>query len=209
MTPGLLLILSAPSGAGKTTLAHRLLGGEAGAHFSVSYTTRAPRGKERDGVDYHFVDEPSFRRMIERDELLEWAQVHGNLYGSHRSTVDEAHAGRLVVFDIDVQGGNMIQRTLPEAVSVFILPPSMSELERRLRERQTDAEDVIRKRLEVARHEMEAGLASYDYVIVNDELEQALEDLRAIVRAERHRRGRQDLSSLGFAPSPAGRGPGT
>lgn len=203
MTPGLLLILSAPSGAGKTTLARRLQAAEPGAHFSVSYTTRAPRGKEQDGVDYCFVDEPAFRKMIEREELLEWAQVHGNLYGSHRSTVEEAHAGRLVLFDIDVQGGNTIQRKLPEAVSVIILPPSMGELERRLRERKTDSEEVIRKRLDVARHEMEAGLASYDYVIVNGDLDRAFEDLSAIVRAERCRRGRADLSALGLGfPAP-------
>ncbi|MBI5546345.1 MAG: guanylate kinase [Deltaproteobacteria bacterium] len=187
---GLLLILSAPSGAGKTTLAHRLLAAEPSARFSISYTTRPPRGQEQDGRDYHFVDEPTFRQMIARGELLEWAQVHGNLYGSHESTVDEAQAGHLVVFDIDVQGGNSIKAKHPESVSVFVLPPSMSELERRLRDRQTDSDEIIRRRLAVAAHEMEAGCATYDYLIVNDSLERAFADLCAIVRAERCRRTR-------------------
>ena len=193
---GLLLILSAPSGAGKTTLAHKLLACEPNGSFSVSYTTRSPRGAERQGVDYHFVDEPVFRKMIEQGELLEWAQVHGALYGSHRSTVEQARAGKLVVFDIDVQGGNQIQEHHPEAVSVFILPPSLDELERRLRERKTDAEEVIRKRLAAARQEIERGCASYDYLLVNEDLERAFEDLRAIVRAERMRRGRGAPSEL-------------
>jgi len=206
--PGLLLVLSAPSGAGKTTLAHKLLEKEQphGA-FSVSYTTRAPRGKERDGVDYHFVDEAAFRAMIERDELLEWAQVHGSLYGSHRSTVEQARAGKLVAFDIDVQGGNQIKARHPEAVSVFILPPTMEELERRLRARQTDAEEVIRKRLAAARQEIQSGCATYDYLIVNDDLERAFDDLCAIVRAERMRRGRRDLSQLGVLPAGQANGP--
>ncbi len=196
--PGLLLILSAPSGCGKTTLAHKLLEKEKPrASFSVSYTTRAPRGKEQDGVDYHFVDEAAFRLMIDRGELLEWAQVHGKLYGSHRSTVDEARAGKLVAFDIDVQGGNQIKSRHPEAVSVFILPPSMQELERRLRDRRTDGEEVIQKRLAAAREEIASGASTYDYLLVNDDLERAFEDLCAIVRAERLRRGRRPLSELG------------
>ncbi len=200
MSPGLLLILSAPSGAGKTTLAHALLKEDQPSLFSVSYTTRAPRGKEQDGVDYHFVQESAFREMIARDELLEWAEVHGNLYGSHRDTVAEARSGKLVAFDIDVQGGNMIKEKHPEAVSVFILPPSMVELERRLRSRGTDSEPVIRKRLDVARQEIDAGTRTYDYIIINDDLERALGDLRAVVRAERVRRNRaaNSLGSMGF-----------
>lgn len=200
MSPGLLLILSAPSGAGKTTLAHALLKEEQPSLFSVSYTTRPPRGKEQDGVDYHFVKEAAFREMIARDEFLEWAEVHGNLYGSHRETVAEARAGKLVAFDIDVQGGNMIKEKHPDAVSVFILPPSRSELERRLRNRGTDSESVICKRLDVAKQEIDAGTRTYDYIIINNELERALNDLRAVVRAERVRRIRawDSLGSMGF-----------
>jgi len=197
--PGLLLVLSAPSGAGKTTLAHKLLATEANGSFSVSYTTRAPRGKEKDGVDYHFVDEPAFRKMIDRAELLEWAQVHGSLYGSHKSTVDEARAGKLVAFDIDVQGGNQIKAKHPEAVSIFILPPSMAELERRLRERKTDSDEVIRRRLIAARQEIESGCATYDYLLVNEDLAKAFDDLCSIVRAERMRRGRRPLVELGVS----------
>lgn len=197
MDTGLLLILSAPSGAGKTTLAHRLLDELGGRGlFSVSYTTRAPRGQEREGVDYHFVDAPAFRRMADRAELLEWAEVHGNLYGSHQRYAEQARNGRVVVFDIDVQGGNQIKARHPEAVSVFILPPSMEELERRLRGRGTDAPEVIARRLAVARVEMEKGCASYDYVVVNAQLETALADLKAILRAEACRRSRTDLSML-------------
>jgi len=194
--PGLLLILSAPSGAGKTTLAHKLLELEPNGSFSVSYTTRPPRGKERDGVDYHFVDEAAFCAMRERGELLEWAQVHGALYGTHRSVVDRTRAGALVALDIDVQGGNQVKASHPEAVSIFVLPPSMHELESRLRARRTDSEETIRKRLEAARREIDQGSATYDYLLVNDELERAFVDLCAIVRAERLRRGRRELSSL-------------
>ncbi|MGC4117855.1 MAG: guanylate kinase [Myxococcales bacterium] len=198
--PGLLLILSAPSGCGKTTLAHKLLEKERPrGSFSVSYTTRAPRGKEQDGVDYHFVDEPSFRKMIEKGEFLEWAEVHGKLYGSHKSTVEEARAGKLVAFDIDVQGGNQIKEKHPEAVSVFVLPPSMEELERRLRDRKTDAEEVIQKRLVNAREEIASGSTTYDYLLVNDDLDRAFDDLCAIVRAECMRRGRITLEKLGVA----------
>lgn len=200
---GLLLILSAPSGAGKTTLARRLLAAEPSALFSVSYTTRAPRGQERDGVDYCFVDEPAFRAMIAGGDFLEWASVHGHLYGTHRETVEAARQGKLVVLDIDVQGGNTIQRKHPEAVSVFILPPSMAELEHRLRGRKTDADDAIRKRLEAARAEIERGLATYDYVVVNDTVDGALQDLRAIVRAERCRSGHVDLAGFGLVPDTA------
>ncbi|MFN7134755.1 MAG: guanylate kinase, partial [Myxococcales bacterium] len=146
-SPGLLLILSAPSGAGKTTLAHMLRNeyGSENAVFSISYTTRAPRGREKDGVDYHFVAHDDFRSMVDRGEFVEWAEVHGHWYGTHRSYIDLARHGKLVIFDIDVQGGTTIKGKHPEAASVFILPPSMQELERRLRERKTDSEEVIQE----------------------------------------------------------------
>ena len=202
MDTGMLLILSAPSGAGKTTLAMRLrqaLGER--CLFSVSYTTRAPRGAERDGVDYHFVDRARFEAMIAAGELLEWAEVYGNLYGTHRSYAEEAKRGRIVVFDIDVQGGTQIKRKHPEAASVFVLPPSMRELERRLRERGTDADEVIRRRLNAAREEIERGGTSYDFVVINGVLEEALADLLAVVRAEGCRRERVDLQAAGLLPA--------
>ncbi len=196
---GLLLVLSAASGTGKTTLARRLVQAHPDAEFSVSVTTREPRGAERDGVDYRFVDALTFQRMIEQDQLVEWAEVHGNFYGSPRSVVDRAFStGGIAVFDIDVQGGRSIRRRYPEAVLVFVLPPSMAELERRLRERGTESEDAIRRRMLAARSELEQGTHDYDYVVVNDTVDRAYAELEAIVSAERSRRGRVDLAALGF-----------
>ncbi len=193
-----LLILSAPSGTGKTTLARRLVLSHPDAIFSVSYTTRAPRGKERDGVDYHFVDEARFAQMIAEGAFLEHAEVHGHRYGTPRAVVDEARRrGTLVVFDIDVQGGEAIRARHPEAVRVLILPPSLEELERRLRSRSTDDDATVRKRLEAARREI-LRARSYEYWVVNDDLERALGDLEAIVRAERCRAGTRDLTRLGL-----------
>ena len=196
---GLLLVLSAPSGTGKTTLARRFVGAHPEAAFSVSMTTREPRGAERNGVDYHFVDSLTFQGMIERDELVEWAEVHGNFYGSPQAAVDRAFStGGIAVFDIDVQGGQSIQRRFPEAVLVFVLPPSMAELERRLRERGTESEDSIRRRMLAARSELEHGVRAYDYLVVNDSVDRAYEELEAIVTAERCRKGRVDLVALGL-----------
>ena len=205
--PGLLLALSAPSGTGKTTLARRLVAVE-GAEFSVSITTRERRGVERDGVDYHFVDERTFVKKIEEGDLLEWAEVHGHFYGTPRGPAEHALAsGGVVVFDIDVQGGRSIQRIYPEAVLVFVLPPSLKELERRLRQRGTDGADTIRRRMLTARAEIEQGLAAYDYVVVNDDVDRALNDLRAILVAERCRRGRVRLEGLRLARPAKGRTP--
>ncbi|NTX08411.1 guanylate kinase [Myxococcus sp. CA051A] len=197
LQPGLLLVLSAPSGAGKTTLAHRLLKETPQANFSISVTTRRPRGKEQEGVDYHFVDVATFQEKIERGEFVEWAEVHNHFYGSPQSTVDVARARRgVAIFDIDVQGGQAIKRKHPDAVTIFVLPPSMDELERRLRDRQTDSDETIRRRMLAARSEMERGIASYDYIVVNDDFERAYSELRAVVVAEGCRRGRVDVSRL-------------
>lgn len=182
-----MLVLSAPSGAGKTTLARRLIAETPGATFSISATTRPPRGTERDGIDYTFLTPEAFQAMIDGGELLEWAEVHGNRYGTPRRFATEAlEGGRLVVFDIDVQGGEQIKRAHPEAATVFVLPPSFEELERRLRGRGTDADAVVRRRLDAARAEIAAGLDSYDYVLSNDDFERSYDDLQALVR---HLRG--------------------
>jgi guanylate kinase len=194
-TPGLLLVLSAPSGAGKTTLAHRFRAAHPEAVFSVSATTRAPRGEERDGVDYHFVPAERFARLVAEGAFAEWAEVHGQRYGTLRTTVEEAlRARRVALFDIDVQGGAQIKAAWPDATAtVFILPPTVGELERRLRGRSTDSDEVIRRRLDAARAEVARGLATYDYVVLNDELEDALASLDAIAAHERARRaGRAD-----------------
>jgi guanylate kinase len=197
LQPGLLLVLSAPSGAGKTTLARKLLAELPNGIFSVSSTTRRSRGQERDGVDYHFVDVERFQRQIEDGGFVEWAEVHGHFYGSPQSVVDQARATQgVAIFDIDVQGGQAIKRKYPDAVLVFILPPSMEELERRLRDRKTDSDETIRRRMLAARAEMERGSASYDFIIVNDDFERAYSDLRSVVAAERCRRGRVDLTRL-------------
>ncbi len=189
--PGLLLVLSAPSGAGKTTLAHGFRARHPDAVFSISATTRPPRGAERDGVDYHFVTPPRFAELVVAGAFAEWAEVHGQRYGTLRSTVEEAlSAGRIALFDIDVQGGSQIKAAWPhQTATVFILPPTVAELERRLRGRSTDSDEVIRRRLDAARVEVAQGLATYDYVVVNDDVEPALAQLRAIAAHERARGG--------------------
>jgi guanylate kinase len=193
-----LLILSAPSGTGKTTLARRLVASTPGAVFSVSFTTRAPRGAEKDGVDYHFVDDAHFDKMIAAGEFVEWAPVHGHRYGTPRSIIELAHkTGALVVFDIDVQGGAEIKRQYPAAVRALIVPPSLMELERRLRARSTDDDTTVRRRLHAARVEILLARAEkYEYCVVNDDLERAYGDLQAIVRAEGCRSDKTDLSRL-------------
>ena len=189
--PGLLLVLSAPSGAGKTTLAHRFRAAHPDALFSVSATTRAPRGAEQDGVDYHFVSAATFAELVAQGAFAEWAEVHGQRYGTLRATVDGAlRAGRIALFDIDVQGGEQIEAAWPlDTVTVLVLTPTVAELERRLRGRSTDSEAAIRRRLDAARAEVARGLATYDYVVVNDDLDAAHARLHAIARHERSLRG--------------------
>ncbi len=184
---GHLFIITAPSGAGKTTLVRLLLENDPAIRLSISYTTRAPRAGETDGQAYHFVDVPSFKGMIERQELLEWAEVYGNYYGTSRVWIEgEMAKGKDVLLEIDWQGAAQVRQLFPEAISIFVLPPSIAELERRLSGRGTDAPEVIERRLAVARDEMR-HVGECDYVIINNELQTALDDLLAVVRSCRLR----------------------
>jgi len=183
-------IISAPSGSGKSTLVSHLLASVEGLRFSVSYTTRAPRGAEVDGKDYHFVSREAFEAMLARNEFLEWAQVFGNYYGTHRGILDRARReGRDLILDIDVQGARQLKEQIPEAVTVFILPPSKQVLEQRLRARGEDREEVIARRLRDAAEEIR-NYNRYDYVLINKDLSVAEATLDAIVLAERVRRTR-------------------
>jgi guanylate kinase len=189
----LLLIVSSPSGAGKTTLCGRLRGEFPDLRFSVSHTTRRPRPTEVDGREYHFVDTTTFEQMVRIGAFAEWARVHGHLYGTSLKEIEIARAtARGVLFDIDHQGARQIRASLPEAVAVFILPPSLVELERRLRGRGTEDEQTTLRRLHNAKGEIE-HYGFFDYIIVNDEINRAYEQLRAVVFAERCRRQRRAL----------------
>lgn len=189
------VVLAAPSGTGKTTIAHELVARHERFTFSVSATTREAREGERDGIDYEFLPEGEFRRLAEEGELLEWAEVHGNLYGTPRRNLEAAQQrGQHVVLDIDVQGARQIRDRAPEAVLVFIFPPSARDLVARLTDRGTELADDVRRRLTGARDELQAA-AEFDYIVVNDELGPAVEAVRGIVEAESHRPGRaQDLA---------------
>jgi guanylate kinase len=189
---GLMLVLSSPSGAGKTTLSRMLLEVDNAVELSVSVTTRARRANEQDGIDYHFIDVARFRQMIENNELLEYAHVFDNLYGTPRAPVERAlESGRDVLFDIDWQGTQQLrEKARSDMASIFVLPPSIAELERRLHTRALDDEGVIKSRMAKAGIEL-SHWAEYDYVIVNDDLSQALVQVRAILSAERFKRERQ------------------
>ncbi|MCU1234402.1 MAG: guanylate kinase [Candidatus Solibacter sp.] len=183
-------IISAPSGSGKSTLVARLLDTVPDLMFSVSYTTRTPRGAEVNGKGYHFVSREEFEAMLARDEFLEWAEVFGNYYGTHRSILDEACAqGKDLVLDIDVQGARQLKKKISEAVTIFVLAPSRQVLEQRLRSRGEDREEVIMRRLKEAADEIR-NYEDYDYVLINRILAEAEATLSAIVRAERVRRTR-------------------
>jgi len=191
-------IVSAPSGSGKSTLVQRLLATVSELIFSISYTTRRPRGQERNGEHYFFIGRDQFRRMIQGEELLEWAEVFGqDLYGTARRFYDEARErGYDLVLDIDVQGAAQVKQKLPWARSIFILPPSRRELEERLRRRGEDAEEVIQRRLQRAGREI-GGYSQYDYVIINDDVDRAAERLCAIVLAARWEKRHPERSPAG------------
>jgi guanylate kinase len=186
-TPGNLYIISAPSGAGKTSLVKALLQSEVDLSLSVSYTTRAPRLEEVDGRDYHFVSAEGFEERLKQGEFLESAQVYGNFYGTSKTWINEAlRASRDILLEIDSQGARQVREVFPASVSIFVLPPSLQVLEARLRNRAQDSLEVISQRLASARDEIR-HVGEYDYVILNDRLDRALEDLKCIVHAERLR----------------------
>ena len=190
------VVLSAPSGAGKTTIAKALVERGEDVVFSVSATTRPARDHEVDGVDYHFLSEPDFRAMIEADEFVEWAKVHDHLYGTSRKALQDAQEqGRFLILDVDVQGAMQVREHVADAVLVFVLPPSADALRERLRDRGTEGEDTLTRRLKNARGELEKA-SEFDYVVVNEKLDQAIDDVRGIVQGEDLRTDRAiDLSN--------------
>src|SRR3989440_4273307 len=191
---GMLIVVSSPSGGGKGTLIDRVLKTVPGVSYSVSYTTRAPRGSEENGREYFFVDEPAFREMIERGEFLEWANVYGHLYGTSSAQVErERAAGRDLILEIDVQGAESIRHKVADSVSIFILPPSFELLRERLVTRGTDAAADLERRLKGASGEV-AQYENFDYVILNDDINRASQQLASVIYAERARRERQELS---------------
>lgn len=187
---GSLFVISAPSGAGKTTVCHRVLESIPDLAYSISHTTRPPRYGEKDGVDYFFVSEDEFLCMRESGDFLEWALVHNNYYGTAKRQISDClGSGKDILLDIDVQGARQVRDQLSEAILIFILPPSWEVLEERLRKRQSDDEEALKLRMSNARSEVRA-VREYDYVIINDDLDEAVRNFKAIVQAERCRRSR-------------------
>ncbi|AOY00458.1 guanylate kinase [Jeongeupia sp. USM3] len=191
MTQGNIFVVTAPSGAGKTTLVLALLAADANVQLSISFTSRAPRAGEVDGKDYRFVDRATFEAMIARGELLEYAEVYGNYYGTSKSWISEARqSGRDILLEIDTQGAEQVRKLYPDAIGLFVLPPSLEVLEQRLKNRGKDAEDVIARRMAEARAEI-GHAGEFDYLIVNEHIDEAVRDIVGIVRAERLRQPRQ------------------
>lgn len=188
---GRLFVISAPSGAGKSTLCRALLSHDPDLNYSISYTSRKPRGQERDGVEYHFISEDEFERGIESGRWAEWARVHGNYYGTSAADLQrQLTGGSDVLLDIDVEGTRQIRKRFPESVTIFIMPPSMAALEQRLRQRGTDSETEIRRRLQNAQDEMR-DRELYRHVIVNDRLPQATADLIELIDGYRRQASQQ------------------
>ena len=188
---GLVIVISAPSGAGKDTILRRVLAEDPLVAYSVSMTTRRPRSGERDGFDYHFVDRATFECARDSGGLFEWAEVHGNLYGTPREEVERLTAsGKDVILELDVQGMRNVRAAGVDAVTVFIMAPSVEELERRLIERATDSREEIARRVAGARNEIKERHA-FDYIVINDDLDRAVGDLEAIIRSQRLRASRQ------------------
>ena len=190
MNKGLVIVLSAPSGCGKGTILKEILDQSEDIRLSVSATTRSPRPGEEDGKDYFFLDRKEFEEMIQNGEMLEHAEYAGNLYGTPKGPVDAwSEDGIDVILEIEVQGGSQVKEKLPDCVSIFILPPSFAELNRRLHKRGTETEEVIRRRLALAKAEMEHA-EDYDYIVVNNDLKDAVEDVKRIIAAEKLRYSR-------------------
>ena len=182
---GLLIVITAPSGAGKSSLIASALKADGALRLSVSYTTRAPRPGEQDGREYHFVSEPEFLKMLERGEFLESAEVHGHRYGTSEAAINRELAARHdLILEIDWQGAQQVRRLYPDCIGIFILPPSIEELERRMQKRGQDSAEVIRRRMAVARDEISHS-PEFDYAIINKDFDEASQDLVAIIRSAR------------------------
>lgn len=192
---GLIIVLSAPSGTGKSTICGRLLNSMANLKMSVSYTTRNPRPGEIDGVHYYFVNKEKFEEMIKRDEFVEWAQVYGNYYGTSKNFIDEMiKSGKDILLDIDTQGAKNIKKIFPESVLIFVLPPSIEELRRRLKNR-GESPETMAKRLYKVEEEI-SQYSFYDYLVINDDLNRVLEDITSIIQAEKLKVSRVDKSFI-------------
>jgi len=188
---GQIFVISGPSGAGKSTVIRLVMEGVGDLGYSISHTTRAPRENEVDGADYHFVDRDTFQTMIRKGDLLEWAEVYGDLYGTSFSSIRaQVDRGMDIIMDVDVQGARNIRQGLKECVLLFLLPPSLEVLEERLRARATDSEEALRNRLQKALQEIRECMG-YDYLVFNGDLSEAVEAVRSIVLSERHRADRQ------------------
>ncbi|MCF8128958.1 MAG: guanylate kinase [Deltaproteobacteria bacterium] len=188
---GQIFVFSAPSGAGKSTIAEALIERFDSLAYSISHTSRPPRGDEQDGVDYHFVNRNTFKEMIEKNAFLEWAQVHGHLYGTSLEAVKrQMSAGSDILMDVDVQGGRNVKNRFPDAVLIFLLPPSLKILEKRLKARGTDDLVVIQKRMAQASEEIK-NCSWYDYIVINDDLEKAILEAQSIILSTRCRRERR------------------